>query len=66
MKPSKPLFEVGQRVFIDELKEIGKIVAVHGYDPYVEANVYSLTLDVSGNEVMWTEKHLSAVEDARP
>jgi hypothetical protein len=66
MKPSKPLFEVGQRVFIDELKMTGKIAAVHGYDPYVEANVYSLTLDVSGNEVMWTEKHLSAVEDARP
>jgi hypothetical protein len=41
-------------------------LAVHGYDPYVEANVYALTLDVSGNEVMWTERHLSAVEDARP
>jgi predicted phosphodiesterase len=65
MKPSKPLFEVGQRVFIDELKKTGQISAVHGYDPYVEANVYEVTLDESGKEVMWTEKHLSAVEDAR-
>ena len=65
MKPSKPLFEVGQRVFIDDLKETGNISAVHGYDPYVEANVYEVTLDESGKEVMWTEKHLLAVGDAR-
>ncbi len=65
VKPSKPLFEIGQRVRIDVLKATGKVSAVHGFDPYVEANVYEVTLDSSGKEVQWTEGHLSKIEDVR-
>ena len=64
MKPSKPLIEVGRRVLVDELKETGRVSAVHGFDMYVEANVYEVTLDLLGELVQWTERHLSAVEDA--
>ena len=38
---------------------------VHGFDFFIGANVYELTLDGSGKEVQWTEKHLSAVVDTR-
>jgi hypothetical protein len=58
-----PIFHVGQRVFIDTLKETGKISAVLGFAPFVGANVYEIALDSSGNEVQWTEGHLSTVED---
>ena len=66
MKPSKPLFKLGERVFIDVMERTGKIATVHGFDSFVGANVYEVTLDGSGKEVEWTEKHLSAVEDTRP
>lgn len=66
MKPSKPLFKLGERVFIDVMERAGKIATVQGFDSFVGANVYEVTLDGSGKEVEWTEKHLSAVEDTRP
>jgi hypothetical protein len=62
MTPSKPLFAVGQRVLIDDLKVTGKISAVLGFAPFIGANVYEIALDSSGNEVQWTEGHLSIVE----
>jgi len=67
VNPSKPLFQVGQRVFIDALKETGKISRVLGFAPYIGAHVYEIALDSSGNEVQWTEGHLlqgEAAEDA--
>jgi hypothetical protein len=66
VKPSKPLFKLGERVFIDVMERAGKIATVQGFDSFVGANVYEVTLDGSGKEVEWTEKHLSAVEDTRP
>ena len=63
MTPPKPLFAVGQRVLIDDLKETGKISAVLGFAPFIGANVYEIAIDKSGNEVQWTEGHLSMVED---
>ena len=62
MTPTKPLFAVGQRVLIDDLKETGKISAVLGFAPFIGANVYEIALDNSGNEVEWTEGHLSMVD----
>jgi hypothetical protein len=62
MTPPKPLFAVGQRVLIDDLQETGDISAVLGFAPFIGANVYEIALDSSGNEVQWTEGHLSMVE----
>ena len=62
MSCPKTLFAVGQRVLIDDLKETGKISAVLGFAPFIGVNVYEIVLDSSGNEVQWTEGHLSIVE----
>ena len=50
MPPPKPLFAVGQRVLIDDLKETGKISAVLGFAPFIGANVYEIAL--AGNATM--------------
>jgi hypothetical protein len=65
MKESRPRFRLGQHVLIDVLAKTGKISIVHGFDSMIGANCYEVTLDGSGKEVEWTEKHLSAIEDTR-
>jgi len=65
MEAPKPRFNLGEHVLIDVLGKTGKTSTVHGFDSFIGANVYELTLDGSGKEVQWTEKHLSAVVDTR-
>jgi hypothetical protein len=55
----RPQFKRGQRVFIDKLRTTGTISGVRGYDPFGGEISYDITLDASGNEVAWTEKHLT-------
>jgi hypothetical protein len=54
-----PAFKTGQRVSIDKLHATGKISKVRGYDPFGGETSYDIVLDTTGNEVAWTEKHLS-------
>ena len=62
MEAPKPRFKLGEHVLIDVLGKTGKISIVHGFDSFIGANIYEVTLDGSVKEVQWTERHLSAVE----
>ena len=65
MKDPKPRFKLGDHVLIDVLDKTGKISTVHGFDPFISANIYDVVLDTSKKEVQWTEKHLSPAEGER-